>query len=353
MKKKNIIKVQEVTKADYDLRFSEFYYSLFLASELIESIDKKYSKHYLNLLRNEEVVAKISGISIQGSNLSGRYLYFFAAPALIEESEDLFNECLEALRKFARKSRYSRIYIQSYDQQHQWRCKAKGYYPRTILEFVRYFNYDGNPPSFSKSLMYNVRKAGKLNPVFKEESSPRILQKLHELLQVTHQIRNEKFNGEYYPYPYNYIDKDAIDKLFYSGFLRLYHLEVDGVIHCVRCALVKDKRMYGLMIASDEFAYKNGLQHYLQHQLMTRLFEQQYKYYNIALMDFAQKGLISYKESLGCMRHKVHGAYTHFITFPQNMINPLMDFGRFVSKVGFLKKVIEFGSRIISGKDKW
>ncbi|HBG85923.1 MAG TPA: hypothetical protein DEG09_04140 [Marinilabiliaceae bacterium] len=349
MPKRNRIKVREVSREEYDLNFSKYHYSLFLVSEFIDSLADGKRIYYLNFERGGEVVAKLSGLGVNKKGVVGTYLYCYAGPAIIEYSEELYNLCLEALRRWARKNRLSRVDICYYDQQHQWRCQAKGYYSRANREFVRYFDPEEESPSFTKSVRYNARKAARLNPVFGEETSERMLQKLHEMLKATHEVRNERHNGNYKAYPYESMTKEGVDRLFNSGYMKLYYLEVDGVIHCVRLAIERDKRIYGLMIGGDEFAYKNGLAHYLQYQLINKLHKEGYKYYNISVVNFGEDGLVAYKESLGCMRHKVHGAYTHFLTFPRYLLNPVMNTGRFVAGNKHLKKLIAFGYKKITG----
>ncbi|ASB48319.1 GNAT family N-acetyltransferase [Alkalitalea saponilacus] len=348
---KDKIRVKEVSKEEYESGLSDYCYSLFLTSAFMESVADGKQIIYLHFERGGAVVAKIAGLVEYGSRITGRYFYFYAGPALIEKSEQLYNDCLTPLLKFARRKRLSKIDMLYYDQQYQWKCNAKGFYHRTNREFVRFLENEEEPLKFSKSIKYNSRKAAKLEPKLLEETSQRILDKLHELLSETQRIRNEKFNGKYYPYPYKNMSKEAVDKLFAAGLLRLYYLEVDGEIHCVRCALVRDKRMYGIMIAADEFAYANGLQHYLQHHLITQIHKEGYKYYNVSIVDFGEDGLVSYKESLGCKLHKVHGAYTHFITFPHVLLNPVMNTGRFLAKSPLFAKVVKFGSKIIAGRD--
>ncbi|WP_026474935.1 GNAT family N-acetyltransferase [Alkaliflexus imshenetskii] len=351
MKPNNIVKAVAVSREEYDKNFHNFTYSLFLQSGFLESVAPNGNAHYFNFIRNGEVVGKIAGVEENESRFMGKYLFVYAGPALKEVDETLYNECLVALKKCAPKHKFSRLNILYYDQQYQFKCKAKGYYVRTNREFVRRLEHEEQPLTFNKSFMYNVRKASKLNPVFYEETSERMLNKLHELLQKTWELRNDKFKGGYAPYPYKHMDKEAVDKMFHAGILKLYALETDGEIHCVRCAIAGEKRMYGIMIASDEFAYKNGLQHFLQHKLITHLHQEGYKYYNVSIVDFGEDGLVSYKESLGCKLYKVHGAYTHYIKYPQKMINPLMDTGRFIARNPFMKKIVKFGSKLIVGRD--
>lgn len=345
------VTARKVSREEYDENLQGYIYSLFLLSEFVESIGTGGKAHYFHFLRDGQVIGKIAGISEDGTRFMGKYLLTYAGPALINQSETLYNECLVALKKCSRHHNFSRLTIFYYDQQYQFRCNAKGYFIRTNREFIRHFDQDEEPLKFSKSLMFNFRKASKLNPIFREETSERVLAKLHELLMITWTIRDAKFNGQYLPYPYKHLTKEAVNRMFHTGILKLYYIEVEGEIHCVRCAISRDKRMYGIIIAGDEFSYKNGLQHYLQHELITRLFNEGYNYYNISVVDFDEEGLVNYKESLGCKLHKVHGAYTHFIKFPQALVNPLMNAGQVLSRYRYLSKVVTFASRHIVGKD--
>ena len=353
MQKNNKIEVVEVSRQEYDEFLTDYYYSLFLLSGVTEGIAFNRKACYIHYVRNDEVVAKHSGVSITTSRLFGRQFYLYAGPALKYNEEELYNDCLEALLSFAKKKRFSKIVMFYYDQQYQWKCNVKGFKNSTHREFIRTFDPTEKEAEFNKSFKYNVRKAEKINPKFHEETSERILVKLHELLKSTWEIRNEKFDGKYWKYPYEYWNKEVVDKLFHLGMLRLFYLEVDGNIHCVRVSLEHDKRLYGLIIAADEFAYQNGLQHYLQHQLINILHEDAYKYYNVSLVSFGQNGLAKYKESLGCEPKIIHGAYTQYLVFPYNILN-------FVSKIRkssfgkkYLAKPFRYVYNLITGDNNY
>jgi hypothetical protein len=343
------VSIKRVSREEYDRDFEKYHYSLFLVSDYAESFRDDRELYYLHFEMDGKVVAKLAAFRMNGTKMLGKWLYCDAAPAMLDEDEYVYNECLSVLLSWAKKNRLSKIVVGYLDQQHQLYCKAKGYISRTNREFIRFFDPAEEVVTFSKSLRYNVRKALRVNPVFVEETSERILQKLHELLQATHACRNDKHKGHYRMYPYIGMTKEGVDKLFYSGYIKLFHVEVDGEIHCVRLAIEKDKRMFGLMIAGDEFSYKHSLAHFLQHELITKLHNEGYKYYNIAGSKFREDGLVAYKESLGCMRYTVHGGYTRFLTFPRVMLNPLMDAGKVVARNKKLKKVIAVVYKTLTG----
>jgi hypothetical protein len=343
------MKVNEVTADEYACDMSSFRHSLYITHEWVSSVGSDRQVVYLHFEQNGEVVAKLSGLVLVGSKLVGKYLFFYAAPGLRYHTPELFNKAMVALKRYAKRNGFAKIDMLNYDQQHDWVCTVKGYIRRGREEFIRFFEGPEAKLQFSKSLMYNVRKAQKANATFHHENSERILEKLHDLLAETQKLRFYKYGTEYSPYPYFLQTKESTDALFRSGLMKLYHIEIDGEIHCVRCALEKDKRMFGMMIASDSVAYKHGLQHFMQYCLIEEMHRNGYLYYNVSGTAPGEegKGLTEYKESLGCMRAFVYGAYTHFLPFPQNMLNPVMDFGRFVAKHPILEKPIAGVSKIL------
>jgi hypothetical protein len=348
----NKIVVEEVSGEAYGLDISLYKHSLFITPEWMSSVGASGPVLYLHFVSNGQVVAKLSGLVMVGSKLVGKYLFFYAAPGLLDHSQQMYDRCMAALMVYARKMRYAKIDMMNYDQQHGWICGVKGYFKRGLEEFIRFFDSPDTPLTFSKSLMYNVRKAQKANATFHEETSERILEKMHELLAETQKLRFHKYGTDYSPYPYYLQTKESTNALFRSGLLKLYHIEIDGEIHCVRCALENNKRMFGMMIASDAVAYKSGLQHFMQYSLICKLHNDGYSYYNIAGTAAGEegKGLAEYKESLGCKREYVYGVYTHLIPFPKNMLNPIMRTGRWAAKTFKLQKTVVMVSGLLFGK---
>lgn len=350
---KNRLVATEVSKCDYKNEMSLFGYSLFVTPEWTASFGDSNKVIYLHFNDRDKTVGKISGIIKEGAR-SGPYLFFHAGPALIKNELVLYDACMTALYQFARKKHFSRIYIHANDQQYSWQSKAKVYNKRGYLEYIRHFDPSEELPNFSKSVMYNVRKAGKAGATFHEEQSVRILNRFHELLAETQRVRFKKHGANYEPYPYDFLDTEIVNNLFSSGILRLFHVETGGEVHCVRCALDQDKRMFGLMIASDAFTYKNGLNHFMQYHLISKLHNEGYKYYNISGGDYTnnEHGLSEYKESLGCSGNKVFREYTYYITFPYRVLNPLMKIGRNLARNKSLAIIKTMLSRIKRRKPK-
>ena len=333
MRRKQIktkIKGERVDRTTFDTHFSDFIYSLFITSQWIDSMASDGQAIYIDFVDGDRVVGKIAGLVLNGGFFSGQFLSFYTGPALIEKDQKLFHDCIKALKQFAIENRFSRIVIAYHDQQFPWIINELGFYKEGWHDYIRYFNNDSEEPEFDKSVVGKVKKAIRAGVTFHSETSERILNRFFELLEETQRIRYDVYGDEYMPFPYFQMNKQTLRKLFDTGILKFYHASVGDTIHCVRCSLHQDKKMVGLMIASDEFTYKNGVQQFVQVGVIRELHREGYHYFNIggAAMGEKGKGLSKYKESLGFKRVPVYGAYTHFLTFPQNLINSVMWFGR-------------------------
>lgn len=355
MTKKTCITVSEVNREKYVQGLSKFKHSLFITSEWVESFanQKETGVIYLEFLQKGEVVAKLVGLSKKEPKLIGRYLYFYSGPGFVNGNEELYNQCLSALLKFAKKKRFTRIEIDYKDQQYQWNCKVKGYYKKSAFNFIRYFNTSGEAFNYGKSFRYKVRKAENSGALFYEENSERILNRLHELLKESREMREKRWGKQYCPYPFPFMNRESTNQLFKSGYLKLQHVEIDGIVHAVSCSLDDGVRMYGLIIAADEVSYNLYLQHFMKFKLFELLEERGYLYFNVGSTDHpgSGKGLAIFKESLGCKHFGVSGVYTHFLCFPDNAINPVMNFGRLLVRNKRLSKIVELGSKIVSEKN--
>ena len=186
-----------------------------------------------------------------------------------------------------------------------------------------YFN---QPPVFNKSFRYNVNKAVKNGAQFHHNNSKIILEKLFDLLNTTKQIRYSKYGENYSAFPFLHLNQLTIAKLVDSNLAQLYYASVNGDIHCVRCALEKNGRVFGLMIASDEIAYKMGLHYFIHYNLIKQYHQQNALYYNISgTADGDQgRGLSDFKESLGFKRVYEYGKDSLYLSFPRSLMNPLI-----------------------------
>lgn len=349
MERNQKISVEEVDGTTYKSGMSNYKHSLFITHEWVSSVAGDKPIVCFHFVSKGNTLAKLCGIIMRGSWVVGEYLFFYAGPGLLDHTPEVYDSCIEALKRYSSRKGFSRIDMLNYDQQHGWICNVKGFRKRGREEFVRFFDNSEPELQFSKSLMYNVRKAQKANATFHEETSERVLAKMHELLAETQKLRFHKYGTHYSPYPYFRQTKETTDELFRSGLLKLFHVEIDGEIHCVRCAMENNKRMFGMMIASDGVAYQFGLQHFMQYCLLTKLHREGYTYYNVSGTASGEegKGLAAYKESLGCKRTYLYGTYSHFLSFPQTLLNPFMALGRFAVKQMKVEKPIVYLSKIL------
>lgn len=343
------IKGVSVDRNTYDAHFSGFIYSLFTTSQWIDSMASDGQAIYINFVKDDQVVGKIAGLVLHGGFFSGKCLYFYAGPALRENDQSLYYDCMLALKRLAVSKRFSRIEFSYHDQQYPWMINADGFFKEGWHDYILFFNNRNEEPVFDKSVLGKVKKAIRAGVSFHSETSERVLNRLFELLEETQRIRFGVYGDDYMPFPYFQMNKQTLRKLFDTGILKLYHASVGDTIHCVRCSMCQDNKMVGLMIASDEFTYKNGVQQFVQVNVIRELHRQGYHYFNIgsAAPGEKGKGLSKYKESLGFDRVSLYGAYTHFLIFPQNIINPVMRFGRKMSKYEQFGKIANTVSKIL------
>lgn len=315
----------QTTRLLYGANLPSFQHSLFITSEWIESVAINGSTpiylHFYN--ENQQHIAKLAGLIMPGSKRSGRYLYFYAGPALVFNHPETYQQCIDALVVFCKSEAFSRYHIDCSDHLSGIPCRQNGGIPIVYSEYVMYFN---QPPTFNKSFRYNVNKAIKNGAEFHHDNSTGILNKLFELLNTTRQLRYSKYGDKYSAFPFLHLNPQTMLNLVESGLAQLYYASVNDSIHCVRCALEKDGRIFGLMIASDATAYKLGLHHFIHYNLIMRYHQQNALYYNISgtAQGDEGKGLSDFKSSMGFERVTEYGKDSLYLTFPRSLLNPLI-----------------------------
>lgn len=315
----------EVHKEDYNNCFAQYDHSVFISTEWIESVAINHCQPiYLQFYDGQgQIVAKLAGLIMPGSNRSGRYLYFYAGPALLKNHYDTYQQCIDALGNFCISEQYTRYNIECSDHLSGIPCRENGGIPLTYSEYVMYFN---EPPSFNKSFRYNVNKAIKNGAEFHHDNSIAVLEILFELLDTTKELRYSKYGDKYAAFPFLNLNPKTMQKLLQSGLAQLYYASVNDQIHCVRCALEKNGRNFGLMIAADATSYKLGLHHFIHYQLINRYHQQNARYYNISGTAEGDngKGLSDFKASLGFNRVTEYGKDSLYLMFPRTLMNPLI-----------------------------
>ncbi|MCL2073416.1 MAG: GNAT family N-acetyltransferase [Marinilabiliaceae bacterium] len=346
--KKNSDKIEILllSESEWIADLHDFKYSICHHPDWIKAVlDGKNAAIFLNFVKNEKVVGKISGIECCYGSLKGKQLYFYASPALREYEQNLYDACHVALYKFAKKARCSRIYISSWDQQHELICTAPRYFTADNNQFIVNLESD---LKFRRLFKRNVKRAEINGAQFSQNNSDEVFNKLFELLDKTRERRMSKF-GEGYRHNtlhYRYVTKEALKKMVENGLAKMYVVTIENEIHTVLYNLEENNRICALLIGADEKAYQLGLSSFITSNVLILAKEKGFSYYNPlgTTEDEPGKQLGQFKISMGAEKSYIYGATTNFIGFPQKLLNPLLNIGRKITSknpfVTILKKII-------------
>jgi hypothetical protein len=324
------LKIFKVNSAIWEEGIDNYQSSLFNTVEWVQSMSNdKCSPIFLDFLSDKEVVAKVSGLICNDGWVKGVQLYCYASPALKREDPKLLEDCYSSLLKYAVKNRIARVVIGSYDQQHSLVCHPNGFFKTERCEYV--VNLQTESISMSKGFRKNVSKAKKQNFTVESDASEAMFQELCRLLEVTRNHRLIKFGVRYNPYFLPYMNEASLLRLLKTGIVDLLSIKKEqDQAYCVQLNLVKQNRVYGLLMGSDSFAYDNGFPSLIDYDIIMDSKHKSFHYYNTGGVpgDEINEGLDRYKQSMGGERVMVYGATTNYLIFPYSLLNPLMNAGR-------------------------
>lgn len=324
------LKILNVNSAIWEEGFDKYQSSLFNTVEWVQSMSNdKCSPIFLDFISNQEVVAKVAGLICNAGWIKGVQLYCYASPALKQEDPKLLEECYRSLFKYAVRNRIARLIIGSYDQQHSIACLAPGFFVTERCEYV--VNLQKESISMSKGFRKNVNKAKRQNFTIESDASEALFQELCRLLEVTRNHRLLKFGVRYNPYFLPYMNEASLLTLVKTGIVDILGIKNEkDQAYCVQLNLVKQNRVYGLLMGSDSFAYDNGFPSFIDYEIIMDSKRKGFQYYNTGGVpgDEINKGLDRYKQSMGGESVMVYGATTNYLIFPYSLLNPLMNAGR-------------------------
>ncbi len=332
MQKDNLLQVVEVEVDSWINGYEEFDAGLFNSWEWVESLTNKSTNTiYLDFEKGGEIVAKLAGIIVNAGWIKGKQVYFTSGPAMKNWNSDLFKDCLATLYSFAKKKQFSRILIRPFDQPRHKKVEVKNFITTTGEEFVVYYNETDGKLGFSSNFIRNVKKAQKSGATFHKSKSPEVLSRMFELLDETQKTRIEKYGKVYDPMYMLNLNNNSLIRLLKSGIGVLNYTVLDGQVNSVLFSLEKNKKIYFLLMGSDEVAYKNGLPSLIGYNISTNAMNNGYLYYNLGLIPTVEsggEGLKRYKESQGASIITRHGYYSYYLRFPLFTLNQLMKLSR-------------------------
>jgi hypothetical protein len=286
---------------------------------------------YFNFIDGDKnIVGKISGLVIKRK---GRQLYCYAGIALGEPDEAVYSKCMNALYCFARKNGFSRVEIKNFDTHFTSSLEnSRKFIPTKFAEYAIFCHRE---PQYNKDFKTKLKKALKEPVFFKElvynnETEEKFLSLMDNTLHHRVKNKHEAYNKFY---TLN-LTAESLKKLCSSGMGKIYAVESDVGIHCVHLHLEKGGKAYSLLLGCDDYSYKKGLRAFLDHNLTEMFRERKFEYYNLGVIPMGAdgEGLLHYKKSTGAIPTSVCGAYTPFLTFPYNLLNPVYRAGRLLAK---------------------
>lgn len=307
--------------------FSSFYFGLFNTPEWVSSIsDKNHPPIYLDFIKNGIVVGKMAGLILQGGKIKGNQLHFCSGPALKEMTPENFEACLEALLLFARKNAYSRVSIRPFEQIMGDLVKVKGFFHTETQEFI--INYTQTEPiRLSFGFKQNAKKARKAGFIVKKTTSPDMIIQLLRLMDSTRESRVKKYGQFYNPMFLVNLNESTLRSLMESGIGVLYYAEHEGEISSIQINIEKNGQIYGLLMGSNQSAYKSGVSSFIDHTITQIAIENNASYYNLGPVPKKEEGgegIRRYKESQGAKPVTRFGYYSFYLTFPLILLNPMM-----------------------------
>ncbi len=282
---------------------------------------------YLNITDNGGgIVGKFSCLIINEGITKGKTLYGFSGLLCRSSAKDEKAACMEALRRYAIALGLSRIMLYCYDQIIPEPVMFKGYYAERKDEYYIYYK-SGEPVKVSSNLKRNAKKAQKTGTVVKESRSPEILRQLFVLLEETHKERVAKYGRDYDPmYIYN-MNETSLTTLLNSGLAKMFYSELDGEINTVLYALEDERRIYFLLMGSDEKAYNTGIPAMTALHISEYAQNKNFDYYNLGIVpkeELGGGGVSLFKEQQGAVRQPGFCYYSWFLRFPYTLLNPLL-----------------------------
>ena len=306
-------------------------YSIFNTFEWIQSIsDEKTTPIYIDFIdENRNLIGKISGIVLRKK---GKQLYFYSGIALSNNNETVYDNCLNALHKFARKNRFSRIEIKNYDTYFTSTLKNKNFFQSQGVEYSIFLEEE---IIINKDFKSKLKKAGKEPITFEElKYDSETEEKFSSLMNNTMLHRINKKHDEYDTLYILNLTNRALKKLSDCGLGRFFAIKSSEGIHCIHFHLEKGNRAYSLLLGCDGYTYRKGLRAHLDSKLTESFKSNGFKYYNLGGIPLGRdgEGLRSYKKSAGAIPAQAFGAYTHFLVFPYSLLNPVYSAGKFILK---------------------
>lgn len=329
------IEIIQTDRQMYNQLFFEHNQSLFTHHLWIESAQNAHiDPVYLIIRQNNQPIAKTAGLKVHHSVLRGKELYFYSAPQVETSAAFLMPQIIVSLFDFAKKQRYNRLVIASYDNCSIRIGKCRGIYPNRREDYIFDLAHPNPHELHDTRFKKNYKKSLRVNPILVENSNAEGVTNLIRLLKTTHQIRLKKRYDDYDSFYLPYTNEQVVRQAVSLQLGKIYEIRVDNQTHAVAMNLEANQSVFALFMAYDEFAYKNGLAAFFIHSLIDQYQEKGFTRYNFGGVPKGKEsqGIKLFKESFGAQASKLDGLTTNFLQYPHKLLNPMLDVIRLIRK---------------------
>lgn len=343
----NQVKAISCIKERWIKELDLFNHSLFMLPEWLEVVETpRRIPIYIDIESNNEVIGKASGLIIKDNRIKGKQLFFYTGPSMLHDDADTYHSCLEALKHFATHHRFSRIIILYFDHRISHKPQSPHFRSYPMYESIIHLQTDYHDFSPGSSLRKKRNTAIRVQTSYFHSRETKDLNRLSELAEITLNRRKKRHNSDYKKLEFPYFTEKLLPKLLKSGLGNMYcTMNPDGVCHFISVTLEHKKNIYGLFNGCDEFGYQNGLPGYLILQLSQEFQKKGYERFNLGGTPASsnERGkLIQFKEEIGGKLQTLYVAKTDFLVFPQNAINPILNFARKLPHNNISRKLSQF-----------
>ncbi len=310
---------------------ADFRSSVYITDLWLQGVKRpKATPVYFYFKSDDEIVAKIAGLALKNRKNRPDILHFYSGIAFRSAKIELIRKCYRKLVVLAKKQKFDKLVIESNDYSEEFCIEI----PDLVITRRRteyHLNLNSEKDLFysklNDTIRNHIRRAEKKGSKVVTSTSPEILRKLVDYLEITRKIRVSKGYPFYTYFPLNNLDENALKLYLRNGLATMFYVITNDEINCILYVLLHGKRSFFLLIGTTEKGYDLHSPVFVYYNTMSILKKQGFEICNlggVSANPAAQKGLIYHKKSLGAHEVKLMNYKTYFLSFPLKLLNPLM-----------------------------
>jgi hypothetical protein len=356
-----IREVSDTNHWDNDLELFEG--SIFISRPWLNCItDENIKPVFLEFYNEHNRVGLLAGVDAPVRNHFSRQLFFYSGIALAKEGNLQIQSCKKALVAYAKKKKFSRITLKSYDHQGTKHPSLAEFNSYDRMEYIFDLRNGSQKVTdqFDPDFRRRVRKAEKSGLIFRKSFSPELIDTLFKLQNETLHTRKSKGYGNYSFLFLPYFDRVQIRKLLESRTACFFYAELDQKILSIQYNFNYKNRTYGIFMGSEREGYRLGAPSFLFQKAVEDLATNGCKFFNLGGVQRSKShaGLKKFKDSMHPGIFHSTEETTNFIGFPLKIYNPVMNLKNMLENAPIIpwrlrKPIIRVSEWILKGRNKY